>query len=220
MLQAGLSTCRTDAFIAAPSATFHVSLPSQEAKVTRVTPASTAKSTVPPGPFPLPIYALSGVTLIGLPLVALRATTRRRRLSAINPTTKPTAEANIERSPQGTSPEPNCQRWRNLSLALYARSRQSLRISNRSEHTMACPERLRLQQLFEVSVRRWAQVAASSQLFGQPTSLTDDVRLRVLADRNAAKNRLLAHQQKCKRCLRSRMPGFPPTDDLGITPDN
>src|SRR5580704_8436591 len=75
---------------------------------------------------------------------------------------------------------------------------------------MACPERLRLQQLYEVSVRRWAQVAASSQLFGQPTLPSDDVQLRVLADRNAAKNRLLVHQQRCKRCLRNGMPGYSP----------
>jgi hypothetical protein len=69
--------------------------------------------------------------------------------------------------------------------------------------TMACPERLRLQQLLEVSVRRWAQVAASSQLFGQTTFDADDVRLRVLAERNAANNRLLMHQQECNRCLRN-----------------
>jgi hypothetical protein len=30
----------------------------------------------------------------------------------------------------------NCQRWRNLSLALFARPRQSLRISNRSEQAL------------------------------------------------------------------------------------
>ena len=66
---------------------------------------------------------------------------------------------------------------------------------------MACPERLRLQQLYEVSVLWWAQVAASSQLFGEPTLHSDDVRLRVLADRNAAKNRLLVHQQKCNMFL-------------------
>lgn len=74
---------------------------------------------------------------------------------------------------------------------------------------MACPERLRLQQLYEVSLRRWAQVAASSQLFGQSTLLTDEVRVKILADRNAAKNRLLIHQEKCKTCLRNLMPARP-----------
>ena len=72
---------------------------------------------------------------------------------------------------------------------------------------MACPERLRLQQLYEVSLRRWAQVAASSQLFGQSTLLTDEVRLKVLADRNAAKSRLLVHQEQCKTCRRHLVPG-------------
>jgi hypothetical protein len=72
---------------------------------------------------------------------------------------------------------------------------------------MACPERLRLQQLYEVSLRRWAQIAASSQLFGQPAFLTDEVRLRVIADRNAAKNQLLIHQEKCKTCRRNLVPG-------------
>ena len=71
---------------------------------------------------------------------------------------------------------------------------------------MACPERLRLQQLYEVSLRRWAQIAASSQLFGQTTFLTDEVRLRVIADRNAAKSRLLIHQEQCKACRRYLMP--------------
>jgi hypothetical protein len=76
-----------------------------------------------------------------------------------------------------------------------------------------CPERLRLQQLYEVSVRRWAQVAASSQLFGQLTFLTDQVRLRVLADKNTANNRLLLHLQKCKVCRRSEMVVKPTRDD-------
>jgi hypothetical protein len=34
---------------------------------------------------------------------------------------------------------------------------------------MSCDERLSLQQLYAVSLRRWAQIAASSQLFGQAT---------------------------------------------------
>jgi hypothetical protein len=71
---------------------------------------------------------------------------------------------------------------------------------------MACPERLRLQQLYEVSLRRWAQIAASSQLFGQATFLSDEVRLRVVADRNAAKSRLLMHQEQCKTCRRTLVP--------------
>jgi hypothetical protein len=72
---------------------------------------------------------------------------------------------------------------------------------------MTCTEKIRLQQLYEVSLRCWAQMAASSQLFGQSTHLTDDVRKRVLNDRNAAKDRLLMHQQNCKACRRNLMPG-------------
>ena len=72
---------------------------------------------------------------------------------------------------------------------------------------MACPERLRLQQLYEVSLRRWAQVAASSQLFGQSTLLTDQVRLKAIADRNAAKNQLLMHQEQCRTCRRTLVSG-------------
>jgi hypothetical protein len=73
---------------------------------------------------------------------------------------------------------------------------------------MTCTEKIRLQQLYEVSFRRWAQIAASSQLFGQSTYLTNDVRQRVLDDRNAAKDRLLMHQQNCKACRRNLMPGY------------
>jgi hypothetical protein len=61
--------------------------------------------------------------------------------------------------------------------------------------TMACPEYIRLQQLYEVAIRRWAQVQAS---------LSEEVRQRVLAERNAAKNRLVFHQQNCNKC---RKPG-------------
>jgi hypothetical protein len=70
-----------------------------------------------------------------------------------------------------------------MPLALFAGSRQSLSISIGRATTMSCQDRLRLQPLYEVSLRRWAQIAAPSQLFGQPTYVTDDIRQRVLADK-------------------------------------
>jgi hypothetical protein len=67
---------------------------------------------------------------------------------------------------------------------------------------MDCPEKIRLQQLYEAALRRCAQVQASSQLFGQATSLTEEVRQRALIDRNAAKNRLAVHTLNCNACRR------------------
>jgi hypothetical protein len=66
--------------------------------------------------------------------------------------------------------------------------------------SMTCLERQRLQQLYDASLRRWGQVAASSQLFGQSAYLTEEVRLRTLAERDAAQNRLLMHQRVCGTC--------------------
>jgi hypothetical protein len=65
---------------------------------------------------------------------------------------------------------------------------------------MACLEKIRLQQLYDAALRRWAQIQASSQLFGQSTYMTEEVRKRVLAERNAAKARLTMHKQHCKKC--------------------
>jgi hypothetical protein len=66
---------------------------------------------------------------------------------------------------------------------------------------MMCPEKLRLQQLYEASVRRWA-LRATTQWFGEATYLTEEVRRRALAERNAAKTRLTMHKQHCKICRR------------------
>jgi hypothetical protein len=72
---------------------------------------------------------------------------------------------------------------------------------------MACLEKIRLQQLYDAALRRWAQMQASSQLFGQSTYLTEEVRKRALAERNAAKARLSMHQQHCKKCCSGTRPG-------------
>jgi hypothetical protein len=68
---------------------------------------------------------------------------------------------------------------------------------------MVCPEQIRLQQLYDASVRRWAQIQASSQLFGQPTDLTLEIKKRALAERVAAKARLIMHRQNCNTCRSS-----------------
>jgi hypothetical protein len=71
---------------------------------------------------------------------------------------------------------------------------------------MACLEKIPLQQLYDAALRRWAQIQASSQLFGQPTYMTEEVRKRVLAERNGAKARLTMHQQHCNACRPKRYP--------------
>ena len=68
---------------------------------------------------------------------------------------------------------------------------------------VVCAEQIRLQQLYEAAVRRWAQIQASSQLFGQPADMTFEVRKRALTERVATKARLILHQQSCKTCRSS-----------------
>jgi hypothetical protein len=116
VLQAGVGVCRTDAFIAFPLATFHVSSPSREAKVTRGHLLSTAKS-------PVALWFIPATNL--------------------------------------------CPSLRNPNMGYLCGSPRD----------------------------------------GLVTLPSDYVRLRFSADRNAAKNRLLVHQQKCKSCLRNRKPG-------------
>ena len=65
---------------------------------------------------------------------------------------------------------------------------------------MACPEKIRLLQLYEAAIRRWAQLQASSQLLAQSTYLTEEVRKRTLIECNAAKARLTMHQRHCTKC--------------------
>jgi hypothetical protein len=72
-----------------------------------------------------------------------------------------------------------------------------------SKYGMECPELIRLQQLYEASVRRWAQVQASSQLFGQPRDMMLEIRKRALSERIAAKARLVMHKQNCNTCRSS-----------------
>ena len=68
---------------------------------------------------------------------------------------------------------------------------------------MVCPEQIRLQELYEAPVRRWAQIQASFQLFGQTTDMTSEMRRRAVAERVAAKARLITHRQNCNMCRTS-----------------
>jgi hypothetical protein len=65
---------------------------------------------------------------------------------------------------------------------------------------MACQERLRLELVYEESIRRWAEVQATAQLWLLSTTMSDLVLKDALSEREAAKNRLLMHKQNCKRC--------------------
>lgn len=69
-----------------------------------------------------------------------------------------------------------------------------------SKSGMVCVEKRRLQELYDAANRRWAQIQASSQLFGQATYMRLEVKERALVERNAAKARLTMHEQNCKRC--------------------
>jgi hypothetical protein len=66
--------------------------------------------------------------------------------------------------------------------------------------TMTCPEKIRLQQLYEATHKRWAQMHESSQTSGENTWLVQEVLRRALNERDAAKDRLKAHQRSCQTC--------------------
>jgi hypothetical protein len=65
---------------------------------------------------------------------------------------------------------------------------------------MTCLEKIRLQQLYEATHNRWAQVHGSSQTPGENTWLVQEVLRRALNERDAAKDRLKAHQRSCQTC--------------------
>jgi hypothetical protein len=75
---------------------------------------------------------------------------------------------------------------------------------------MQCPEQLRLQQLYEAALRRWAQVSMPTQLDGERACLAEQVRLRVREERNAAKDRLRYHRLYCSACRHKSKRNFRP----------
>jgi hypothetical protein len=77
---------------------------------------------------------------------------------------------------------------------------------------MQCPEQLRLHQLYEAALRRWAQVSMPTQLDGERAYLAEQVRLRVREERNAAKDRLRSHRQYCPACRHKSKRNFRPLE--------
>jgi hypothetical protein len=65
---------------------------------------------------------------------------------------------------------------------------------------MPCPEKLRLQQLYEVAIRRWAQIQATSQRSVPPIPAAEMMLKEALIERNAAKSRLARHKLNCTTC--------------------
>jgi hypothetical protein len=80
--------------------------------------------------------------------------------------------------------------------------------SDQLHHTksMACLEKVRLQQLYEAALRRWGQIRDASQISGDNTWLVQEVKRRALIERDAAKDRLELHEQRCETCARRRLP--------------
>ena len=70
--------------------------------------------------------------------------------------------------------------------------------------SMACLEKVRLQQLYEAALRRWGQIRDASQISGDNPWLVQEVKRRTLIERDAAKDRLELHQQRCETCARQR----------------
>jgi hypothetical protein len=73
---------------------------------------------------------------------------------------------------------------------------------------MECPEHLRLQQVYEAALRRWAQVFLPTDFYGERTYLAEQVWTRVIEERDAAKSRLVAHRQCCSVCRRKPRNGL------------
>jgi hypothetical protein len=94
-----------------------------------------------------------------------------------------------------------CSFWREIShrgwrkMAFVCALSNSIRV-----RTWRALKNFDLQQLYDAALRRWAQIQTPSQLFSQSTYMTEEVRRRVLIERNAAKSRLSKHQQNCRKC--------------------
>jgi hypothetical protein len=65
-------------------------------------------------------------------------------------------------------------------------------------------EKVRLQQLYDAALGRWGQIHGASQISGDNTWLVQEVERRALIERDAAKDRLVLHQQRCETCARHR----------------
>ena len=65
---------------------------------------------------------------------------------------------------------------------------------------MVCLAKVRLQQLYDALRRRWRQIDNATQISGDKTWPVQEVLRRALIERDAAKDRLELHQQRCEAC--------------------
>jgi hypothetical protein len=59
-----------------------------------------------------------------------------------------------------------------------------------------CPQKIRLQLLYEAAIRHWARIQASSEA----TPLSEEIRKTALTEYMVARNRLAMHKQHCNNC--------------------
>jgi hypothetical protein len=78
------------------------------------------------------------------------------------------------------------------------------------QRAMPCLQYLRLEERYDAAVRSWAEMTASSQLFGQPMPLAMKARQRALENKDAAMKSLRVHEQNCSICRRKQGLEFPP----------
>jgi hypothetical protein len=69
---------------------------------------------------------------------------------------------------------------------------------------MVCLTKVRLQQLYDALRRRWRQIDNATQISGDKTGLVQEVLRRALIERDAAKDRLELHEQRCETCAHGR----------------
>ena len=68
--------------------------------------------------------------------------------------------------------------------------------------TMSCPEYNRLRQHYEAAIRHWGRVILSpdDNLVGALARQAAEIRQKAFDERDAAKNRMLFHQESCTVC--------------------
>jgi hypothetical protein len=77
---------------------------------------------------------------------------------------------------------------------------------------MSCPENLRLHQLYDSALRRWAQAELSpnkSELSDASARLALEIERKALNERNAAHERMVLHKLNCPICNRGPNRGCP-----------
>jgi hypothetical protein len=65
---------------------------------------------------------------------------------------------------------------------------------------MVCLTKVRLQELYDALRRRWRHINNATQISGDKTWFVQEVLRRALIERDAAKDRLELHEQRCELC--------------------